>query len=195
MKLPGPRLQGKVSIEQVLFERRSVRGYKNEPLTLAEVSQLLWAAQGITDDYGFRTAPSAGALYPLEVYLVAGDVSGLSSGVYKYVPGGHSLTSVLDGDLRSELAKIALNQTFIADAPVSLVITAVYKRTTSKYGERGIRYVDMEAGHAAENLLLQGVALGIGAVTVGAFDDGQMIKLLKLPGDEAPLYIIAAGRK
>ena len=195
MKLPEPRLRGNVSIEEALFKRRSVRGYKNEPLTLAEVSQLLWAAQGVTDDYGFRTAPSAGALYPLEVYLVAGNVSGLSSAVYKYVPGGHSLTRVLDGDLRNELAKVALNQTFIADAPASFVITAVYKRTTGKYGERGIRYVDMEAGHASENLLLQGVALGIGTVTVGAFDDGQVIKLLKLPGDEAPLYIIAAGRK
>ena len=195
MKLPEPQLQGKVSIEETLFLRRSVRGYKDEPLSLAEVSQLLWAAQGVTDDYGFRTAPSAGALYPLELYVVSGNVRGLSPGVYQYMPGNHSLREVLDGDLRNELARVALSQNFIADAPASFVITAVYERTTTKYGDRGIRYVDMEAGHAAENLLLQGVALGIGTVTVGAFDDGQMVRLLGLPEGEVPLYLIAAGKK
>jgi SagB-type dehydrogenase family enzyme len=195
MKLPEPHYAGTVSIEEALSLRRSVRGYKNEPLTLAEVSQLLWAAQGITDGYGLRTAPSAGALYPLEVYLVAGNISGLSPGIYKYMPDGHRLIKISDGDVRGELARTALSQTFIADAPVSFIFTVVYERTTQKYGERGIRYVHMEAGHAAENLLLQGVALDIGAVTVGAFDDNQVAKLMKLPGDEAPLYIIPAGRK
>lgn len=195
VKLPEPQHEGKVSIEETLFERRSVRGYKNEPLTLAEVSQLLWAAQGITESGGLRTAPSAGALYPLEVYLVAGNVSSLSSGIYKYVPDGHQLIRMSDGDVRGELARAALSQTFIADAPASFIFTAVYERTTRKYGERGVRYVHVEVGHAAENLLLQGVALGIGAVTVGAFADDQVARLMKLPAGEEPLYIIAAGRK
>lgn len=195
MKLPEPQIQGKISIEETLFERRSVRGYKNEPLTFAEVSQLLWAAQGVTDANGLRTAPSAGALYPLEVYLIAGNVTGLPAGIYNYVPDGHRIELITDGDRRGELSRTAMGQTFVADAPVSFVITAVYARTTGLYGERGIRYVDMEAGHAAENLLLQGVALGIGAVTVGAFDDKDVAKLLQLSGDETPLYIISAGRK
>ncbi len=194
IKLPGPKFESQVSIEETLANRRSVRGYRDELLTLAEISQLLWAAQGITGDYGFRTAPSAGALYPLEVYVVAGNVSDLPAGVYRYVPDGNGIVKVSDGDLRNGLAQAALGQSFIADAPASFVFSAVYERTTRKYGDRGERYVHMEAGHAAENLLLQGVALGIGAVTVGAFDDGGVADLLALPGNETPLYIIAAGK-
>jgi SagB-type dehydrogenase family enzyme len=195
MKLPEPQIQGKISIEETLFERRSVRGYKNEALSLAGVSQLLWAAQGITDANGGRTAPSAGALYPLEVYLVAGNVAGLPAGIYKYSPEGHSIKPIIDGDRRAELSRAALGQTFIADAPASFVITTVYARTMVKYGERGIRYADLEAGHAAENLLLQGVAIGIGTVPIGAFDDRSVAAVLELPRDETPLYIIPAGRK
>jgi len=195
MKLPEPEYEGTVSIEETLLLRRSVRGYKDEPLTLAEVSQLLWSAQGITDSSnGFRTAPSAGALYPLEVYLIVGNVSELPAGVYKYVPDGHLLTRTVDSDMRAQLARAALGQSFIADAPVSFVFTAVYERTTARYGERGIMYVHMEAGHAAENLLLQGVAMGIGTVTVGAFDDDSVAELLRLPAKEEPLYIISAGK-
>ena len=195
MKLPEPRYESNISIEETLLERRSVRGYKNEALTIADISQLLWAAQGITNDYGMRTAPSAGALYPLEVYVVAGNVTGLTAGIYRYASDGHEISQLSSGDKRAELARAALNQSFIGDAPVSFVFTAVYERTTGKYGERGIRYADMEAGHAAENLLLEGVALGIGAVTVGAFDDAQVKRVMGLPGNETPLYIIPAGKK
>jgi SagB-type dehydrogenase family enzyme len=195
MKLPEPRIHGETSVEEVLSERRSVRGYQDEPITLGEVSQLLWAAQGITDTYGRRTAPSAGGLYPLEVYLISGHVTGLPSGIYHYIPGDHSIVCVVTGDRRPDLTLITSGQSFVSDAPVSFVITAVYERTVGRYGSRGIRYADMEAGHAAQNLLLEGVALGIGAVTVGAFDDGEMGKLLQLPADETPLYIIPAGKK
>ena len=195
MKLPEPQIRGKVSIEETLFKRRSIRGYTNETITLEEVSQLLWAAQGVTDTNGLRTAPSAGGLYPLEFYLIAGKVSGLPSGIFKYVPDGHQLLKMAGGDRREELSRIVIGQSFVAEAPASFTISAVYERTTGRYGNRGIRYVDMEAGHAAENLLLQGVALGIGAVMVGAFDDKGVAKLLQLSGNETPLYIIPTGRK
>ncbi|MDH5696652.1 MAG: SagB/ThcOx family dehydrogenase, partial [Dehalococcoidia bacterium] len=147
INLPEPRYDSDVSIEQSLLNRRSIRSYTGEPLTLQEVSQLLWAAQGITDPRGFRTAPSAGALYPLELYLVVGDVDDLTSGVYRYEPDGHQLARIIDGDKRAELADAALAQPWVKEGAISIVFTAVYERTTIKYGERGIRYVQMEAGH------------------------------------------------
>ena len=195
INLPEPQYDSDVSIEQSLLNRRSIRSYTGEPLTLQEVSQLLWAAQGITDARGLRTAPSAGALYPLEVYLVAGDVEDLTPGVYRYEPDGHQLARIIDGDKRAELADAALAQPWVREGAISVVFTAVYERTTGKYGDRGIRYVHLEAGHAAQNLCLQATAMGLGAVTVGAFHDEQVTKLLNLPGDEQPLYIIPVGRK
>ncbi len=195
MKLPDVRYNSSVSLEQALLERRSVRDYANIPLTLEELSQLLWSCQGITDPNGFRTAPSAGALYPLEAYAVVGNVKDLPRGVYKYKPEGHQITKVLDGDSRRQLAGAALGQSMIEEGAVSFVITAVYERTTRKYGERGIRYVHMEVGHAGQNLCLQAVALGLGAVTVGAFYDDEVAKVLKLPENEEPLYIITVGMK
>ena len=195
INLPEPQYDSDVSIEQSLLNRRSIRSYTGEPLTLREVSQLLWAAQGITDPRGFRTAPSAGALYPLEVYLVTGDVEDLTSGVYRYEPDGHQLTRIIDGDKRAELADAALAQPWVKEGAISIVFAAVYERTTVKYGERGIRYVHMEAGHAGQNLCLQATAMGLGVVTVGAFHDEQVSKLLNLPQDEKPLYIIPVGRK
>lgn len=195
MKLPEPRYDSQVSLEESLLKRRSVRDYRDEPLTLEAVSQLLWAAQGITDPSGLRTAPSAGALYPLEVYVVTGNVKGLSPGVYRYKPEEHELIKVSDGDKRDALAGAALGQGYIREGAATFVFTAVYERTTGKYGERGIRYVHMEVGHAAENLCLEVVALGLGAVTVGAFYDEMVAKLLNLPANEAPLYIIPVGRK
>ena len=194
INLPEPRYDSDVSIEQSLLNRRSIRSYTGEPLTLQEVSQLLWAAQGITDPRGFRTAPSAGALYPLELYLVVGDVDDLTSGVYRYEPDGHQLARIIDGDKRAELADAALAQPWVKEGAISIVFTAVYERTTIKYGERGIRYVQMEAGHAAQNLCLQATAMGLGVVTVGAFNDEEVTKLLNLPEDEQPLYIIPVGR-
>ena len=195
IELPEPSHEGYMSLERALVQRRSVREYTGEPLTLEEVSQLLWAAQGITAEWGGRTAPSAGALYPLEVYLVAGDVDGLSPGVYRYRPQEHDLAKVVNRDVRAELADAALAQTCVEEGAIDIVISAVYQRTTQKYGERGIRYVHMEAGHAAQNLYLQAAALGLGMVTVGAFYDDEVKDIVGLAEDEAPLYIVPVGRK
>ena len=193
--LPEPQYDSQVSLEQSLLNRRSIRDYSGQPLTLQEISQLLWAAQGITDPGGYRTAPSAGGLYPLELYLVAGDVEGLAEGVYRYQPDGHKLAKTAAGDIRAELSEAALGQEWVEKGAVSIVFTAVYERTTVKYGERGIRYVHMEAGHAAQNLCLQATALELGAVTVGAFYADSLSQLLNLPDDEEPLYVIPIGRK
>ena len=195
IELPDPRRVSDTSIEEALSNRRSIREYSGDPLTLREVSQLLWAAQGITDPRGLRTAPSAGALYPLEVYVVAGDVVDLSAGVYKYDPHNHELLKVLADDNRAELAGAALNQAWVEEAAIDIVFTAVYERTTVKYGERGVRYVHIEAGHAAQNLCLQATAMDLGIVTVGAFHDEQVKEVLNLPDDERPLYIIPVGKK
>ena len=195
IKLPQPILKGEISLEEALYKRRSVRQYSDEPLLLTAVSQLLWSAQGITDKTnGLRTAPSAGALYPLEVYLVVGNVIDLKAGVYKYRPNGHKLALILEGDRRNDLYASALYQSPIKEAPIVLVITAVYERTTAKYGERGIRYVHMEAGHSAENICLQATALGLGTVTIGAFNDDRVKKVLNLEEDEEPLYILPVGK-
>jgi SagB-type dehydrogenase family enzyme len=195
IKLPEPQYDSEVPLEQSLLERRSVRSYTGQPLTLQEISQLLWAAQGVTDPGGYRTAPSAGALYPLELYIAAGDVEGLAAGVYRYQPDGHRLVKTLDGDKRADLAQAALGQSCVAEGAADFVFTAVYERTTGKYGQRGIRYVHMEVGHAAQNLCLQATALGLGAVTIGAFYDKEVSQLLNLPAEEQPLYVIPVGRK
>jgi len=195
MKLPAVRYDSNISLEKTFLERRSVRDYADAPLALEELSQLLWACQGITDPNGFRTAPSAGALYPLEVYAVIGNVKDLAPGIYKYQPEGHQITRTTAGDKRSQLADAAFRQSCVEKGAVSFVITAVYVRTTGKYGERGIRYVHMEVGHAGQNLCLQAVALGLGAVTVGAFYGDEVAKVLRLPDNEEPLYIITVGRK
>jgi SagB-type dehydrogenase family enzyme len=193
--LPQPRYRGDVFLEEALLQRRSVREYTGEPLTLEEISQLLWAAQGITDPRGFRTAPSAGGLYPLEVYLVAGEVAGLEAGVYKYRPQEHSLIWVVVGDRRENLCTAALGQVWVREAAADIVILAVYERTTVKYGDRGIRYVHLEAGHAAQNVCLQATALGLGTVTVGAFYDDEVQAVLGAPKNEKPLYVMPVGRK
>lgn len=194
--LPQPKFESKTSIEKALLERRSIRDYKDEPLTLTDISQLLWAAQGVTDkEGGFRTAPSAGALYPLELYLVSGKVENLSSGVYKYQPQAHQLIKVLEGDKRNELYQAALQQSSVKNAPLTLVFSAVYERTTAKYGERGKRYVHMEVGHAAQNVYLQAVSLNLGTVVLGAFDDEMVKKIINMPEDEEPLYLIPIGKK
>lgn len=195
LKLPEPRLKSEVSLEETLLHRRSVREYANVPLTIEDISQLLWAAQGITTEWGGRTAPSAGALYPLEVYLVVGNVENLAPGVYKYKPERHELVKVRDGDVRGELAKAALGQTWVKEGAIDIVIAAVYERTTKKYGDRGVRYVHMEAGHAAQNIYLQAVALNLGMVTVGAFYDDHVKDIIGMPEDEVPLYVIPVGRK
>lgn len=194
IKLPRPKYVSSTSVESALQKRRSVREYKNLPITLPDLSQLLWAAQGITGSNGLRTAPSAGALYPLEVSVVAGNVSGLQEGIYVYKPEGHELHKISDGDKRTELSRAARGQSAMQDAPVVLVISAVYERTTIKYDERGNRYVHMEAGHAAENVYLQAVSLNLGTVVIGAFDDDAVKKAAHLTIREQPLYLLPVGR-
>jgi len=195
IRLPEPKYDSNTSVEQALLKRRSVRVYKDEPLALTEVLQLLWAAQGITDPRGFRTAPSAGALYPLELYVVAGNVNDLPDGIYKYKPHKHELAMVVEGDKRTELCNAALDQPSIKDAAALIVFSAVYERTTGKYGERGIRYVHMEVGHAAQNIYLQAVSLNLGLVVIGAFDDEEVKKIMNMEDKEQPLYIIPVGKE
>jgi SagB-type dehydrogenase family enzyme len=185
---------GSISLERALAERRSERDYVDRPLTLAELGQLLWAAQGITDARGYRTAPSAGALYPLEVYVVVGQVEGLEQGVYRYLPDDHSVIRTGLGDRRQELAAASLNQTWVADGAVTLVIAAVYERITVRYGARGDQYVHMEIGHAAQNVYLQAAGLRLGTVMVGAFHDDRVSDVVGLPQDHEPLAIMPVGR-
>jgi SagB-type dehydrogenase family enzyme len=185
--LPPPRTTGEVSLEETLARRRSVREYTGQALTWEEIGQLLWAAQGITRNWGARTAPSAGALYPLELYVVTRD------GLYHYVPDGHQVTYTPALGLHQALWEAGLKQDWIREAPVVFVIAAVYERTEERYGARAERYVYMEVGHAAENLLLQAVALDLGAVVIGAFHDEQVRDALDLPDDHAPLYLIPVG--
>jgi len=194
--LPQPRLAGEMSLEEAIKGRRSERSFKGNPLTLEQVSQLLWAAQGITEDGGFkRAAPSAGATYPLDIYLVvgAGKVKGLRAGIYHYRVAEHSLEFRQGGDVRRTLAMACVGQMFIAKAPVIMVITAEYARTTRVYGERGIRYVHMEVGHVGQNVYLQAEALGMGTVVIGAFMDEAVASILGLPKEHKPLYVMPIG--
>jgi SagB-type dehydrogenase family enzyme len=191
--LPPPRPNSSQSVEECLKSRRSVREYADRPLSLFEVSQLLWSAQGVTSLSGGRTAPSAGATYPLEVYLVAGEVEGIAAGVYSYLPSKHALSLVSLGDLREELAGAVSGQRWVGEAPAVLLITGVFGRTTGRYGDRGVRYVHMEAGHAAENVYLQSCALSLGTVTVGAFSDDGVREVMKLSNAETPLYLMPIG--
>jgi SagB-type dehydrogenase family enzyme len=188
LQLPAPERNGRMSLEEALAVRRSVREFTRQPLTDRELSQLLWAAQGITSPDGLRTAPSAGALYPLEVWVAT------ASGFYHYEPHKHRLTQHLERDLRPDIYRSALMQEAILQAPVVFVIAAVYERTAQKYGEqRTPRYVHMEVGHSAQNLLLEAVALGLGGLPIGAFNDREVERVLSLPADQKPLYLIPVG--
>ncbi|OGO56901.1 MAG: hypothetical protein A2Z32_08510 [Chloroflexi bacterium RBG_16_69_14] len=186
--LPSPLLAGRISLEEALQARRSIRSFTAAALTRAEIGQLLWAAQGVTDADGHRTAPSAGALYPLELDVVTAD------GLARYVPDGHRLARRGPADLRPALQQAALDQAAIGGAPLVIVISGVVERTAARYGaERAERYVALEAGHAAQNILLESVSLGLGAVPVGAFDDAAVRRVQALADGEAPLYLIAVG--
>ena len=185
--LPEPRVVGETSLEETLAARRSVRRFAPTALTWEEIGQLLWAVQGITRDWGARTAPSAGALYPLEVYVATVE------GVYRYLPAGHMRAVVSEGDLRQALWEVSLKQDAVQQAPAVFIVAAVYERTSAKYGDRAARYVHLEAGHAAQNLLLEAVALGLGAVPIGAFYDRKVQDVLRLPRDHEPLYLIPVG--
>jgi len=193
--LPDAEFGGEMSIEEALKKRRSTRVFRRDELTLDDVSQLLWAAQGITGTPDYRSAPSAGALYPLELYIIAGDVDGLSAGVYRYRPMKHELVLVASGDHRKKLAAAALEQSWVRRAPAVLIIAGVYARTMGKYGQRGRRYVHMEVGHTAQNIYLQATARSLGTVMVGAFDDDEVQNVSGLPADHVPLALMPVGHK
>jgi SagB-type dehydrogenase family enzyme len=193
VSLPPPRLASSVSIKEALTSRRSVRAFAAAGVSLDEAAQLLWAAQGITHSEGLRTAPSAGALSPLEIYLLAGTVASLPAGIYPHEPKLHPLARTVSGDQRRELTLAARHQAWIADAPAVVVIAAMYRRTRAKYGDLAERYVPIEAGHAAENVCLQAVALGLGTTIVGAFADAEAKRLLGL-GEKERILLIPVGR-
>jgi SagB-type dehydrogenase family enzyme len=191
IKLPRPKTSGKMSLEEAIAKRHSVRNFSKKELSLNEISQLLWAAYGQRDVDSLtgasKTVPSAGALYPMEIYLVS------SNGVFHYLPSSHSLEEISDKDLRSSLSRTALWQGAIAQAVLNIIIACVYDRICWKYGERGIRYAHIEAGHIAQNIHLEAVCMGLGSVPIGAFDDTSVQKTLSLPKDNIPLYIIPVG--
>lgn len=194
--LPKPLGTGTCSVEQAVRERRTVRSFSAKMLQASQLSQLLWAAQGITEEGGFkRAAPSAGALFPMDVYAALGSdgVKGFDEGIYHYEPVQHAVSLDGKGDVRSRLARAALSQSWIAQAPVVLVITAEYDRITGKYGQRGVRYAMIEAGHIAQNIFLQARALGLAAGIVGAFVDEEVTKVLMIPDSHAPLVIMPVG--
>jgi SagB-type dehydrogenase family enzyme len=195
--LPSPFTTGGLPLAEGISQRRSVRSYSPEPILLFQLSQILWAAQGITDSQNDRRAiPSAGGTYPLEIYAVIGEngVETVNSGVYHYEVEDHVLHLLIPDDVRPELADAALNQDFISVAPVSLIICAIYDRALIRYSNRGERYVFIEVGHSGQNIYLQTTALGLRTVAVGAFKDEQVRKVLKLDSQVRPLYIMPIGK-
>ncbi len=184
--LPEPQFTN-LSLEQCIQIRRSIRSFENKELSLQQISNLLWSAQGITDTVNdLRAVPSAGATYPLEIFIAKKD------GLFRYVPAGHRLKKEIEGDLRKAIARACLNQMFIANAGAVIIITAVFQRTAWRYGERAYRYINNEVGHCAQNIHLEAVALGLGSVPVGAFEDAKVKELLGLK-EEEPLYVIPVG--
>lgn len=187
MNLPKPNLDGSISLEKIVAARRSWRDFRHRPLTLEQIGQLAWSAQGQDIKSKYRTTPSAGATYPLELFVVT------EQDVFSYLPSKHALEKFMDKDVRSALASAAWGQEFIEAAPLTLVFAAEFDRTTRRYGQRGIRYVYMEAGHAAQNVHLQAEAIGLGSVAVGAFDDASVSKVLSLPKNFEPVYMVVVG--
>jgi SagB-type dehydrogenase family enzyme len=188
VKLPDPKLVGKMTLEESLARRRSERSFLPNELTLEQISQLLWAAQGITEkNWGFRTAPSSGALYPLTIYVAKKD------GVFQYIPDGHKLVEVSTEDKRASLVRASLGQSYIAEAPLVLVVAGNFRISEAKYGQRAYRYMSMEIGHVGQNILLQAVAMGLVGVGIGAFWDDVVAKSLELPETQDPFYVIPIG--
>jgi len=195
--LPSPSQKGGMSLAEAIARRRSIRRFVPQPVSQSQLSQILWAAQGTSDASGrHRTAPSAGATYPLEIFVVCGTncIEGIGSGIYHYNTDSHSLTRRHEEDMRLELARAALGEEAIYEAPVDIVICAVYERTLSSYGDRGQRYVHMEVGHAGQNIYLQAAALGLATVAIGAFYDEQVRNVLQLEEQYKPLYIMPVGK-
>jgi len=195
-KLSQPVKSGCISVEEAISERRSIREYSKTKLSEKDLSQLLWAAQGISDEKeGLRTAPSAGALYPLEIYVAVGMVEEFSEGLYKYNPLNHSLTLKQTGDIREDLYNASLKQNSIKEAAAVIIYCASFERTASKYGNRAVQYVFIEVGHSAQNVYLEAAALNLGTVAIGAFEDKKVKSILKLPEEEDPVYIMPVGNK
>lgn len=192
--LPPPQYDSEVSLESSINARESQRSYTAEALSMHQVGQLLWSAQGLTSNARRRTVPSAGAIYPLELYAIVGNVQDLVPGIYHYLPQEHCLKMLESGDKRSELAAAALNQGSIKQGAVNFVISACYERMAERYGQRARRYIDMEVGHAGQNIYLQATALGLGTVAIGAFHDELVHRTLVLSAEEVPLYIMPVGR-
>jgi len=196
ISLPPPDKKGGMSLAEAISGRESIRDFAPKPLSLSQLSQMLWATQGITDaSWGRRAVPSAGATYPLEIFALCGEncVEKVGAGIYHYDVASHSLTLFYKGDFRRELARAALSQSFIYEAPLNIVICAIYERTTMTYGIRGERYVHIEVGHTGQNIYLQATALGLGTVAVGAFSDERVREVLKLDKQYKPLYIMPVG--
>ncbi|HHX86946.1 MAG TPA: SagB/ThcOx family dehydrogenase [Firmicutes bacterium] len=194
--LPEPVFKGRVSVEEAIYNRISRRSFKAGRLNLAQVGQLLWAAGGlgVGGDAGVsRSAPSAGATYPVELYLVAGEVEELGPGCYYYDYREHRLKLMQKGDLRAQLAEASLGQQMVARAPMSMIMSACYERTSRRYGDRGYRYVFMEIGYLSQNVYLQAEALNLSTVAVGAFDDERVKQILAIK--EAPLMIMPVGHR
>ncbi len=197
VKLPPPAKQGGMALATALEARRTVRHFASRPLDLAQISQLLWSADGLSDPRGHRTSPSAGATYPLDLYLVVRErgVTALPAGVYHYLVAEHALKLLAPGDSRTAVARACLHQTWMAEAPVTVVIAGEYRRCTNRYGERGLRYTYMESGNVSQNLFLAAEALGLGAGIVGAFEDKALARVLNLPPAHEPLLVMPVGYK
>ena len=193
IKLPQPNFEGTMSVEEALLKRQSIRDYSDLEISLENLSQLFWAAQGVTRQGGGRTAPSAGALYPLELYILIRKVEKINPGIYHYDPHKHSLSLVKSGNFSNDLMEASLNQHPIGDAVINIIITAEFLRTTKKYGERGNQYVYLEAGHAAQNIYLQATALELGTVVIGAFKDELVQNVIGCPDSHKPVYVIPVG--
>jgi len=199
--LPAPNTDGAISVESALANRRSHRSFQDKALSQEQLSQILWSAYGVTlprpaspaQRGGLRTAPSAGALYPLEIYAIIGNVDGIEPGVYRYDSGEHSIKQLIAGDVRAELSAAALNQSMVREAPLTVFYSAIFNRTTDRYGERGVLYVYIEVGHSAQNVYLQVEAMGLGTCAIGAFTDDTVRELLNLPAEEEPLYLMPVG--
>jgi len=192
---PAP-LDDVEALRRVIQARRSFREFTEESVTSEDIADLLWAAQGITQtETGFRASPSAGATYPLELYVAADRVDGMDPGLYWYTPAMDRLVPTgLEGELASTIAGAALGQEALQRAAAIIVVTAVFDRTTGRYGDRGIMYVHMEVGHAAENVLLMATAKGLGSVPMGAFIEDNVSSVLDLPPEHVPLYLIPVGQ-
>lgn len=195
LTLPPPCRNGQLSLENCLSERRSCRVFEERSLSVPEIGQLLWAAQGITGAAGLRTAPSAKAVYPLRLDVIAAEVEDVAAGVYRYDPEAHRLTLRFRGDLREQLVAAAGGQEVIALAPVVVLMSAVYRGMLREFGERGTRLSHIEAGHIGQNLCLEATSLGLGCLTMGAFDDALFKKLARLGESEEPIYCVAIGHR